>query len=217
MKHAAPRLRGGRLARFALLIGGLAVFSGGIVCIYQSRLGLAPWDVLNQGIAKHTPLSFGEANVVVSLLVLGLAVLLGSPVGLGTVANALLVGTFIDQYLRIGAVTRLAGEPFAVRVGLLAGGISLMGAATGLYIGAGFGAGPRDSLMLAVSRRTKARIWIVRSSIEALAVVSGFLMGGTVGVGTLVFVLTIGPAVEVSFVQLARSPLALRPFRVASI
>jgi uncharacterized membrane protein YczE len=217
MKHAAPRLRGGPTVRAAILIGGLALFSLGIVCIYQSRLGLSPWDVLNQGIARHTPLSFGEANILVSLVVLGAAVLLGARVGPGTIANAILVGTFVDQYLRLGPIEGLAHEPLPARMGLLAGGIALMGLATGLYIGASFGAGPRDSLMLAVSRRTHVRIFLVRGSIEALALTSGFLLGGTVGIGTLVFVVAIGPVVEVSFAQLGRSPLALTPFRIASI
>lgn len=209
MKHAAvPRLRGGRVARGAWLLGGLFVFAVGIVCLYESRLGLSPWDVLNQGISKHSPLSFGESNILVGCCVLGLAVVLGARIGLGTVSNAILVGTFVDQLLRIGAVTRLAHDPLGVRIVLLVAGVAVMGLATGLYVGAGFGAGPRDSLMLSLIRITHVRVGIVRGALEAAATIAGFLLGGKVGIGTLVFVLAIGPAVEVSFALLGRSPFA---------
>jgi uncharacterized membrane protein YczE len=201
-----PRLRGGRAARGAWLIGGLLVFAAGIVCLYESRLGLSPWDVLNQGISKHSPLSFGESNIAVGCGVLALAVLLGARIGLGTAANAILVGTFVDQLLRIGFVTRLSHDSLDIRIGLLVAGVAVMGLATGLYVGAGFGAGPRDSLMLALVRVTRARVGIARGSLEAAATVAGFLLGGTVGIGTLVFVLAIGPAVEASFLLLGRSP-----------
>jgi uncharacterized membrane protein YczE len=208
--HAAPRLRGGTAARLVWLIGGLFVFAVGIICLYESRLGLSPWDVLNQGISKHTALSFGEANIVVGCCVLGLALLLGARIGLGTVANALLVGTFVDQLLRIDTVTALARDPLAVRLGLLVVGVAVMGLATAVYIGAHFGAGPRDSLMLALVRVTGFRVGIVRGALEAVATGVGWVLGGTVGIGTVVFVIAIGPAVEVSFALLQRSPFAAR-------
>src|ERR1700674_1140684 len=108
---SAPYVRGGRAARLASLVVGLALFACGIVLILESRLGLSPWDVLNQGIARRSPLSFGEANVAVALVVLVLAWLLGARIGLGTLANAVLVGAFIDQFLRIHALHRLRGAP----------------------------------------------------------------------------------------------------------
>jgi uncharacterized membrane protein YczE len=202
-------VRGGRTARLASLVAGLAIFAFGIVLILESRLGLSPWDVLNQGIAKHTPLSFGEANVVVALLVLALAWSLGARVGLGTVANAVLVGTFIDQFLRIDALHRLADAPLAARIVLDLAGIALIGIATAFYIGARFGAGPRDSLMLVGAQRTRFRVGAVRAALEGCALVAGFVLGGTVGVGTLAFALLVGPAVEASFFLLARSRLAI--------
>jgi uncharacterized membrane protein YczE len=207
---SVPRLRGGRVARAAWLLGGLFVFAVGIVCLYESKLGLSPWDVLNQGISKHTPLSFGESNIAVGCGVLALAVLGGARIGLGTVSNAILVGTFVDQLLRIGAVTGLGNDSLGVRVVLLVAGVAVMGLATGLYVGAGFGAGPRDSLMLALVRLTRARIGLVRGALEAAATVAGFVLGGKVGLGTLVFVLAIGPAVEASFALLRRRPFAER-------
>ena len=186
---------------------GLFLFAAGIVALLESKLGLSPWDVLNQGLAKHTPLTFGIANIAVGLVVLVLAWVLGGPPGLGTVANAVLIGLFIEGLLRIDAVADLAGSPLGLRVALLPLGIALMGIGSAFYIGASYGAGPRDTLMLVLSRRTGRRIGLVRGGIEAAALVAGFALGGTVGIGTLAFAVLIGPAVEASFWILARSPL----------
>jgi uncharacterized membrane protein YczE len=205
---SAPYVRGGRTARLLSLLAGLGVFAFGIVLTLESRLGLSPWDVLNQGIARHSPLSFGEANIVVALCVLMLGWSLGARIGLGTVANAVLVGAFVDQFLRIDALHRLASEPLAQRVLLDLAGIALVGIATAFYIGARFGAGPRDSLMLVGTRRTRFRVGVVRALLEGSALVAGFALGGTVGVGTLAFALLVGPSVEASFFLLGRSPLA---------
>ena len=207
--HVVPRFRGSIAVRGAWLTGGLFIFAVSIICLYEARLGLSPWDALNQGISKHTPLSFGTANIAVGCVILVVAVLLGSQIGIGTVANAVLVGTFVDLLLRIGWVTDLGHSSLTVRIGLLAVGIPLMGLATGLYVGAGFGAGPRDSLMLALVRHSGWRVGLVRGCLEASATLAGFLLGGTVGIGTLLFVLAIGPAVEGSFVLLGRSSLSV--------
>jgi uncharacterized protein len=203
-----PRVRGNVAARSVVLVLGLLVFSVGIVSIYESELGLSPWDVLNQGIAEHTRLSFGTANIVVALLILVVAGRLDVHVRVGTVANAILVGAFVDLLLRIDAVDGLSDRALAVRIALLVGGIAISGVGTALYIGAGMGAGPRDSLMLGITRRVRHRVGVVRTAIEASATVAGFALGGTVGIGTLAFALGIGPAMEVSFALVARSPLS---------
>ena len=208
---SAPYVRGGRAARLASLVAGLALFSFGIVLTLESRLGLSPWDVLNQGIARNTPLSFGEANILVALGVLVAGWTLGARPGLGTVANAVLIGVFVDQYLRIHALHRLAEEPLAARIPMNLGGIALIGVATAFYIGARFGAGPRDSLMLVGAQRTRFRVGAVRAAIEGCALVAGWLLGGTVGVGTLAFAILVGPAVEASFWLLRRSSLTVSP------
>jgi uncharacterized membrane protein YczE len=205
--RAPPRLRGRLPVRLCYLLSGLLLFAAGIVALLESRLGLSPWDVLHQGLAEHTPLGFGEANIAVGVVVLGCAWLLGAHVGPGTIANALLVGVFVQLLLSLGAVAELAETPLGARVALLAGGIALIGAGTGLYIGADLGAGPRDSLMVVGARRTRQRVGAVRAAIEVSALAAGAVLGGTVGVGTLAFALGIGPSVELAFRLLERSSL----------
>jgi uncharacterized membrane protein YczE len=205
--HAAPRLRGGRVARSVWLVVGLALCAVGIVAFLEPKLGLPPWDVLHQGIAKHTPLSFGVANEVVALAVLLVAWAFGARLGYGTIANAVLIGAFVALVTPLGAVQRLEAWPLPARIALLAAGLAAFGFGTALYIGAGVGAGPRDSLMLVGSRRSGLRIGVVRALLESSVLVIGFALGGTVGVGTLAFAALIGPAVEVAFWLVSRTPL----------
>jgi uncharacterized membrane protein YczE len=207
---APPRVRGGPVERWACLFAGLVLFALGIVMLLQSGLGLSPWDVLNQGIAKHTPLSFGIANTVVALGVLGFAWWLGASVGPGTVANAVVIGVVVDVLVRLDVLSGLPGAALAVRVLVLVAGILVIGGASALYIGAHLGAGPRDSLMLVLSHKTGVRVGAVRAAIESGVTLVGFLLGGKVGVGTIAFAFGIGPAIEVSFWLLGRSPLAAR-------
>lgn len=201
-------MRGGYAVRLVSLVVGLFLFALAIVLILESKLGLSPWDVLNQGLAKHTPLSFGMANVAVGLTVLLVAWSLGGPPGLGTFANAVLVGTFIQGLTAIPAVTGLADEGLSVRIPLLLVGIWLIGPASAFYIGADFGAGPRDTLMLVGSRRTGRRVGLVRAVLEVCALAIGIALGGTFGIGTVLFAVLVGPVVESSFALLQRSPLA---------
>src|SRR5437763_3074021 len=155
--HAAPRLRGGRAARTVWLVTGLLLCALGILAFLESKLGLPPWDVLHQGIARRTPLSFGLANELVALAVLLLAWSLGSRPGPGTVANAALIGLFVALLQPLHAVQQFATWPPGARVGLLVAGMLLFGVGAALYIGAAMGAGPRDSLLLIGARRAAAR------------------------------------------------------------
>jgi uncharacterized protein len=189
-------LRGGRLARAVWLVSGLFLCAVGILCLLEARLGLSPWDVMHQGIAQKTPLSFGAANEVVGVIVLALAWSLGARIWIGTVANAVLIGLFIIILQPLHAVQSLSGWALGPRIGLLALGLVCFGAGTALYIGAGLGAGPRDSLMLVGSKRTGIRIGAMRAMLEISVLLIGFLLGGTVGLGTLAFAVLIGPLVE---------------------
>jgi uncharacterized protein len=202
-------VRGGYAARAASLVFGLFLFALAIVLILESKLGLSPWDVLNQGLAKHTPLSFGMANVAVAVVVLCIGWSLGGRPGVGTVANAVLVGTFIQALTSLSEVTGLAHHGLPERIALLVFGIALIGPASAFYIGADFGAGPRDTLMLVGARRTRFRIGVVRGTLELIALGTGIVLGGTFGIGTVLFAFLVGPIVEASFGILARTPLAV--------
>jgi uncharacterized membrane protein YczE len=192
-----------------VLVAGLFVFALAIVAQLESRLGLSPWDTLHQGIAKHSPLSFGLANIAVSIAVLIAAWLLGARVGIGTAANAILVGGFIQALTAIGPIDRLSESSLGLRIGLLAVAMPLIGIGSALYLGAWLGAGPRDSLMVVGGERTGLRLGIVRAALELLALAAGFALGGTIGVGTVVFALGVGPALEGAFWVLQRSGLAV--------
>jgi uncharacterized protein len=205
--RTAPVLRGGLGLRLVWLVAGLFVFSLGIICFLESRLGLPPWDVLHQGIAKRTPLSFGVANEVVGVFVLFIAWRLGARVGIGTVGNAVLIGLFIVFLQPLHVVHELGHLPFAGRLGLLVVGLAFFGVGSAFYIGADLGAGPRDSLMLVGSRRTGARVGVVRAVIEIFVLLLGVVLGGRVGIGTVLFAALIGPSVEASFWLVSRTRL----------
>lgn len=192
-----------------MLVAGLFLFAAAIVLQLESRLGLSPWDTLHQGLSRHTPLTFGTASVAVSVVVLLLAWRLGARIGIGTAANAVLVGFFIEALTAIGPVDRLSESSLGVRIGLLAASMALVGIGSALYLSAWLGAGPRDSLMVVGGERTRLRLGVVRAALELLALAAGFALGGTIGVGTVVFALGVGPALEAGFWGLRRSGLAV--------
>lgn len=175
--------------RISQLVIGLALYGLGIALIVQGGLGSAPWDVLTQGISTRIPLSFGTITILVSVAVMLLWIPLKQRPGIGTVTNALAVGPFAD------AAFLVLPDPahLAVRICFTALGIVTIGAATGLYIGAKFGPGPRDGLMTGLHQLTGRPIWIVRTSLEITVVIVGWLLGGVVGFGTLAFALCVGP------------------------
>lgn len=205
--RAPPVLRGGFGARSTGLLFGLLLCAAGIVALLESELGLSPWDVLHQGLAQHTPLSYGTANIAVGIAVLVLSWRLGARVGVGTVANATLIGLFIEVLLRIPSVRALSEGGLAARTVVLAAGIFFVALGSAFYLGAALGAGPRDSLMLVLALRSGWRIGVVRTLLESSVVVVGAFLGGTIGIGTVAFALLIGPALEASFWLLARTPL----------
>ncbi|MDR6095589.1 hypothetical protein [Stenotrophomonas sp. SORGH_AS_0321] len=175
--------------RLIQLIAGLFLYGFGISLMVRAAIGVAPWDVLSQGIAAHTPLSFGLATNVIGAVVLLLWWPLRQKPGLGTVLNVLLIGPAAQFGLWLLPVV----ESLSLRLPLFAGGLLLIAVATGLYIGARLGPGPRDGLMTGLHARTGWPIWQVRSLIEGSALLVGWLLGGNVGPGTLAFALLIGP------------------------
>ncbi|HSO98811.1 MAG TPA: hypothetical protein VLP43_07655 [Solirubrobacteraceae bacterium] len=176
------------------LLAGLALFGAGEGLLIGSRLGNSPWSVLGQGVARHTPLSVGVATIAISFVVLLAWIPLGQRPGLGTVLNAALIGVFLD--LVLGALpSRMAP---GVRAGLVILGIACVAAGSGLYLRTGLGPGPRDGLMAGLHRLTGRPVRAVRAGIELAVVGLGFALGGTVGVGTVAFALTIGLAVQLA-------------------
>jgi uncharacterized membrane protein YczE len=185
--------------RLVILVAGLFCFAFGIMLTLKSDLGLGPWDVFHQGVSRHSGLSFGTASIGVGFGVLLLSWLLGTRPGVGTVANMVLVGLFIDLIEWSGLLPSFAGRPWPARLAVDVLGVAVVGFGSALYIKANLGAGPRDSLMLALARRLRGRVALVRGALELVVLVAGYLLGGTAGLGTLVFALGIGPAVGLAF------------------
>lgn len=183
----------GLVRRLAQLYIGLILYGASCALMVRARLGLDPWDAFHQGVSRRVGWSIGTVVIVAGLVVLLCWIPLRQFPGLGTVSNVVLVGLSIDGAL---GVLPTPG-PLVLRIGYLAGGVVLCGVATGLYIGAKFGPGPRDGLMTGLVRRTGWSIRSTRTGIEATVLLAGFLLGGTVGVGTVAYALAIGPLAQV--------------------
>lgn len=179
------------LERLVQLLVGLFLYGVALGLMVHGGIGVAPWDVLALGVAGQTGIGYGTVTVLVSILVLALWIPLRQRVGLGTLLNALLVGPSADLALV------LIPEPPSVWIGaaMFLAGLVLLAFATGLYIAADFGPGPRDGLMTGLVRRTGWPVWLVRTLIEGSVLLIGFLLGGPVGVGTVLFAFGVGPLV----------------------
>lgn len=187
------------VVRWVRLLLGLFLFALGTVLTLRAHLGLSPWDVLADGVRLRSPLSFGEAVIAIGFALIALTWLAGIRPGPGTIANMILIGLFEDLLLRSGFLGDVVGATLPLRTITCIGGIILVGLGSALYIGAELGAGPRDSLMLAVARKTRWRIGIARAAVEGTAFLCGLILGGTWGLGTLLFAAGIGPSVDVWF------------------
>jgi len=187
------QLRAGRLPRrLTQLYAGLVLYGVSLALMVRGDLGLAPWDVLHSGFIRHVPITLGQAVILFSFVVLLLWIPLREVPGLGTVSNAIVVGLAAD------ATLALLDPPDGVgwRIGLLVAGVLLNGLATAQYIGAQFGRGPRDGLMTGLARTTGRSLRLVRTALEVTVVVFGLLLGGALGVGTIVYALAIGPLTQ---------------------
>ena len=196
------RLVGDRLPRrLVQLYVGLVTFAFGEALIVQARLGVMSWDVLHQGLTKHLGLSIGQWSIIVGALVLLLWIPMREKPGLGTISNVVVIGASLDLFLRWVPVPSSLGW----RVALLLLGIVINGVATAANIGARLGPGPRDGLMTGLVRLTRRPVGWIRTGIEVSVVVIGYLLGGNLNVGTVLFVLTIGPIVHVFLPRLTVS------------
>ncbi|HEV2310181.1 MAG TPA: hypothetical protein VGU73_06625 [Acidimicrobiia bacterium] len=174
--------------RLPNLVVGIVVLSAGITLVLRARLGVSSYDVLHQGLSRVTGLSFGTVVVLLGLLILVFWIPIGQRFGIGTIVNTVTVGFIVDVFL--GWLP--APAALAWRWPMLLGGIVVTALGTGLYIGAGLGPGPRDGLMTGLAAKGHP-LWLVRTGLEASALVAGWALGGDVGVGTLLFAVAIGP------------------------
>ncbi|WP_162308101.1 membrane protein YczE [Segeticoccus rhizosphaerae] len=180
--------------RLIQLYAGLVAFAFGEALIVRANLGVMSWDVLHQGLVRQIGLSIGVWSIIVGAVVLLLWIPLRERPGLGTVSNVLVIGACLDVFLSwLPQVDAMAS-----RIGLLLAGIVINGVASSAYIGASFGPGPRDGLMTGLVRRTGRSVRLVRTSIEVSVVIIGWILGGNLGVGTVLFALSIGPIIHVS-------------------
>ncbi len=185
-------VRGNNLSRRVVqLLVGLVLFGVAIALMLQSDLGLPPWDVLHQGLAEQFGLTVGVWSIIISFVVLLLWLPLRERYGIGTLLNAIIIGVVID----VAALVIPEPPNIWLDVLMLTAGILLIGLASGMYIGANLGPGPRDGLMTAIARRGPS-IRVTRWGIEIVVLITGILLGGTFGVGTIAFALFIGPIVQ---------------------
>ncbi len=178
--------------RLGQLYAGLVLYGFSMALLVRARLGVMPWDVLHQGVARTIGGTLGSVSIVVGALVLLLWIPLRQRPGVGTVSNVLVIGLAVDASLAV--LPHVDG--MVLRVSLVVAGVLLNAVATAAYIGVRLGPGPRDGLMTGLVRRTGRSVRVVRTSIEVVVVASGWLLGGTLGVATVLYALAIGPLVQ---------------------
>jgi uncharacterized membrane protein YczE len=176
------------------LLIGLFLYGFSLAMMIRATLGVSPWDVLSQGSSLQTGIPFGFMTNIIGLLVLLLWIPLRQKPGIGTVLNVLLVGPSAE----VGLAILTEPDPLWGRIMLFTGGLALLAVASGLYIGARLGPGPRDGLMTGLHHRFSLPIWLVRTAIEGTVLLLGWLLGGSVGLGTVAFALLIGPMINLT-------------------
>ena len=185
------------IKRVIRLFTGLMLFAIGIVMTINANLGLSPWDVFHKGISNTAGITMGQASIGVGVTLVVIDSLLGEKLGWGTLCNMFFVGLFMDFLMQNKLIPMFDNVIFCIA--LMLGGMFVIGVASYFYIGAGLGSGPRDGLMVALTKRTGKSVRLIRNTIELIALLLGYLMGGFVGVGTLVMALSIGYFVQFAF------------------
>jgi uncharacterized membrane protein YczE len=183
--------------RLLRLVFGLFLYALGIVVTLKAHVGFAPWDVLHVGLSKTTGMTIGLASILVGILIVAVAFFLGEKLGVGTILNMILIGVFLDFILKLNVIPVM--NYFLAGFIMLIVGLFIISLATYFYIGSGFGAGPRDSLMVALARKTKQPIGLCRGIIEVVAVIVGWQLGGMVGIGTVIAAFAVGICIQITF------------------
>lgn len=198
-------MTGGYLRRmFHAAVTGQVLTALGVVCMLRAGIGLEPWSVLQQGLVDTCGISFGATSILIGLAAVAIALALGERIGLGTVFSVVVPGPVIDWLLASGLVPRQ--EHFAGGLALLVLGLELLTLGTYFYMKPGLGSGPRDAMCVAIARRTGKRVGLCRSCIEGCAILIGALLGGPVGVGTVVAMVGIGVLIDLNFRLLRFDP-----------
>lgn len=185
------------LRRMAWLVAGLAVSALGITLMLQANVGLEPWSVLQQGLSETLGITYGTASMIVGAVAIGAAMLCGESFGFGTVINIILCAVFIDGLLWLGWIPQMTS--LLPGVGMLLIGLELLALGTWMYMKSALGAGPRDALMVALARRTGRSVGLCRATVEIFVIVAGFLLGGQVGIGTVISALGLGSLFNINF------------------
>ncbi len=193
--------------RLAQLMLGLVLFGVGIWLGLQAELGVGPWDVLAGGLSEQLGTPFGRTAIAVSVVVFVIGLMARVRPGVGTVLNVVTIGAVIDLLLAAPLLDDLGDRPVALRLLATLGGIALVAAGSALYLGAHLGPGPRDGLMVAIAGRTGWSVGVSRAALELTVLAIGMALRGPVGVGTVLFALGIGPAVQLAFRVLRQTPV----------
>ena len=201
------------IVRLLKLNVGLVLFGVGLWLGLVAELGVGPWDVLTGGLSQQTGVRFGLMAIVVSVVVLLIGVVARVRPGIGTLLNVFVIGVVLDLLLTSPLLADLGDRPLPLRLLATLLGIATVAAGSALYLGAHLGPGPRDGLMVAIHLRTGWRVGTARAVLECVVLVLGVLLGGPVGIGTVLFALGIGPAVQVAFRVLRQTPVH-RPVEV---
>ena len=185
------------MMRFFSLLLGLFIFAVGIVLTIHANIGYAPWDVFHVGLALTAGIRIGTASIITGLAILAIVAVCGEKIGLGSILNVVFIGVFMDFIMTVGVIPVSAN--FISGVIMLISGLFIISVGVYFYIKSAFGAGPRDSLMVFLTRKTNFPVGVCRSALELLATLVGWLLGGMVGVGTVISVIGIGFFVQFTF------------------
>ena len=185
------------IRRLLWLVAGMVVSAVGITLMLQANVGLEPWSVLQQGMSQSLGITYGTASMIVGAAAIGAAVLCGESFGFGTIINIILCAVFIDGLLWLGWIPQL--HSLWAGILLLLAGLELLALGTWMYMKSALGAGPRDALMVALARKTGRSVGLCRASVEVFVIIAGFLLGGQVGIGTVICAVGLGSLFNINF------------------
>ena len=194
--------------RFSQMLLGLVLYALGIIVTMKANIGYAPWEVFHAGLAKVTGLSIGVASIAAGVVIVILVTALGEKLGLGTLGSMVLTGVFMDIILWSGVIP--TANSMAVGIPMLIAGLFIISIGSYFYMKSAFGVGPRDNLMVVWARKTKLPVGVCRGAVELLVTLAGWLMGGRVGVGTVVSVIAVGFCIQITFQVLRFDVKAIR-------